>query len=90
MSTMTRAELIALPATVDIPTAARALSIGRTLAYQLASAGQFPVRVLRLGARYRVVTGGPDGLLAALGVTPGADIEPLMAAAPTLRPTAGP
>ncbi|SNR82389.1 hypothetical protein SAMN04488107_0064 [Geodermatophilus saharensis] len=37
MSTMTRAQLAALPATVDIPTAARALSIGRTLAYQLAS-----------------------------------------------------
>jgi hypothetical protein len=82
-----RDELLALPTTVDIPTAARALSIGRTLAYQLANAGQFPVRVLRLGARYRVVTGGSDGLLAALGVTPRADIQP-PAATPALQPVA--
>ena len=90
MSTMTRAELAALPATVDIPTAAQALSIGRTLAYQLANAGQFPVRVLRLGARYRVVTGGPDGLLAALGMTPGADGQLTAATTPALRPVGGP
>jgi len=43
--------------------------------------------VLRLGARYRVVTGGSDGLLAALGVTPRADIQP-PAATPALQPVA--
>ena len=67
MTALTRSELLALPATVDIPTAAQALSIGRTLAYQLARTGQFPVPVLRLGSRYRIVT---SGLLAALGIAP--------------------
>jgi predicted DNA-binding transcriptional regulator AlpA len=62
-----RDELLALPATVDLVTAARALGIGRTTAYQLARAGEFPIPVLRLGARYRVVT---SGLLAALGIEP--------------------
>ncbi len=66
---MNRDELLALPTTVDVPTAARALNIGRTLAYQLARDGEFPVPVLRLGSRYRVVT---SGLLVALGVPPAA------------------
>jgi hypothetical protein len=65
VSVMSRAELLALPPTTDLPTAARALGIGRTTAYQLARAGEFPTPVLRLGARYRVVT---SGLLAALGI----------------------
>lgn len=53
---MTAAELAALPTAVDIPTAARALGIGRTRAYELARTGRFPVKVLRLGAGFRVVT----------------------------------
>lgn len=64
---MNRQELLALPATVDLVTAARALGIGRTTAYQLARAGELPVPVLRLGARYRVPTAA---LLSALGVSP--------------------
>lgn len=64
---MNRDELLALPATVDLVTAARALGIGRTSAYQLARAGELPVPVLRLGARYRVPTAA---LLSALGVSP--------------------
>jgi excisionase family DNA binding protein len=72
-----REELLALPATVDLVTAARALGIGRTMAYQLARAGELPVPVLRLGARYRVPTAA---LLGALGVgpagsAPGADTD---------------
>lgn len=51
---MTRTELLALPVTVDLPLAARAVGMGRTLAYDLAKRGEFPVRVLRLGNRYRV------------------------------------
>jgi excisionase family DNA binding protein len=51
-----RDELLTLPATIDVVTAARALGIGRTTAYQLARAGEFPVPVLRLGTRYRVPT----------------------------------
>ncbi|EXG80014.1 hypothetical protein CryarDRAFT_1073 [Cryptosporangium arvum DSM 44712] len=51
---MHRAELLALPPAVDLVTAARALNIGRTLAYTLAKRGEFPVRLLRLGVQYRV------------------------------------
>lgn len=64
---MNRAELLALPATVDLCTAAKALGIGRTVAYQLARADELPVPVLRLGARYRIPT---SALLKVLGVTP--------------------
>ena len=64
---MNRDELLALPTTVDLVTAARALGIGRTAAYQLARAGELPVPVLRLGSRYRVPTAA---LLTALGVSP--------------------
>ncbi|WP_104524091.1 helix-turn-helix transcriptional regulator [Blastococcus atacamensis] len=65
---MTRSQLLALPATTDLVTAAKALGIGRTTAYQLARTGEFPVPVLRLGTRYRVVS---SGLLAALGIEHG-------------------
>lgn len=51
---MTVAELHALPVTVDLATAARALGIGRTKAHELARADEFPVAVLRLGRKYRV------------------------------------
>src|SRR4051812_44883036 len=88
---MNRDELLALPATTDVPTAARALSCGRTLAYQLIKAGRFPARVVRLGSRYRVVVGGPDGLWAALGIDPTVD-APRAAestAVAALRPVAG-
>lgn len=53
---MTRAELLALPVVVDLVTAARALGIGRTRAFELARRGEFPVKVLRVGATYRVPT----------------------------------
>ncbi|WP_446218801.1 DNA-binding protein [Micromonospora sp. IBHARD004] len=53
-SGMTREELLALPVSVDIVTAGEAFGMGRTLAYELAKRGEFPVRVLRLGNRYRV------------------------------------
>ncbi|RZU16435.1 hypothetical protein EV645_4000 [Kribbella rubisoli] len=64
---MTRDELLALPATVDLPTAGRAIGIGRNQAYELAARGEFPCRVLRLGARYKVVTAD---LLELLGLSP--------------------
>ena len=51
---MTRDELLALPVSVDIETAGKALGLGRTSTYDLAKRGKFPVRVLRLGNRYRV------------------------------------
>jgi hypothetical protein len=53
---MTRAELVALPPAIDLVTAGRALGIGRTKAYELVRTNGFPVKVLRLGNAYRVVT----------------------------------
>ncbi|MFI1830593.1 DNA-binding protein [Streptomyces sp. NPDC020412] len=62
-------ELLGLPATVNITTAARALGIGRDKAYELVRAGAFPVRLLPLGSTVRVPTAelwkvlgvGPEG-----------------------------
>jgi hypothetical protein len=54
-------------ATVDLMTAAAALGLGRTRAYQLALRDEFPCRVIRIGDTYRVPT---PGLLELLGVTP--------------------
>jgi hypothetical protein len=53
---LTLDELRALPATIDLPTAARALGLGRTKAYELAKADRFPCRILRIGATYRIPT----------------------------------
>ncbi|MEE1786987.1 hypothetical protein PUR71_29380 [Streptomyces sp. SP17BM10] len=53
---MTADELLALPVAIDLDTANRALGIGRSTGYGLAKAGEYPVRVLRLGSTYRVVT----------------------------------
>ena len=53
-------------ATVDLMTAAAALGLGRTKAYELARRDQFPCRVIRIGDTYRIPT---PGLLELLGVT---------------------
>jgi excisionase family DNA binding protein len=64
---MTRAELLDLPVSVELyPTAARALGIGRTRAYEMARDGEFPIPVLRLGNSYRVTRAD---LLRVLGET---------------------
>ncbi len=65
MEVMTVAEAAALPAVVDLMTAARALRIGRTTAYALAREGGFPCPVVRVGGGYRVPTAG---LLRVLGL----------------------
>jgi hypothetical protein len=54
-------------ATVDLMTAAAALGLGRTKAYELARRDEFPCRVTRIGETYRVPT---PGLLELLGVAP--------------------
>jgi len=54
-------------ATVDLMTAAAALGLGRTKAYELARRDEFPCRVIRIGETYRVPT---PGLLELLGVAP--------------------
>lgn len=51
---MTREELLALPAVIDLRTAANALGIGHAKAYPLAKAGNFPVPIHKLGGAYRV------------------------------------
>jgi hypothetical protein len=53
-------------ATVDLMTAADALGVGRTKAYELARHDEFPCRVIRIGDTYRVPT---PGLLELLGIT---------------------
>ena len=53
---LTREELLALPAAVDLETANRALSLSRTTGYDLAKRGRYPCTILRLGNAYRVVT----------------------------------
>lgn len=62
---MTRDELLALPAAIDLPTAGRAFGFGRNKAFELVRRGEFPVRVLRLGNSYRVPTAE---VLRALGI----------------------
>ncbi len=52
--------------TVDLMTAARALGLGRTKAYELARRDEFPCRVIRIGDTYRIPT---PGLLELLGVS---------------------
>jgi len=42
--------------TVDLPIANSALGISRAHGYALAKRGDYPVKVLRLGCSYRVVT----------------------------------
>lgn len=53
---MSPEELEALPVTTDVRTAARAFGIGKTMAYRLAAAGQFPCKVTRIGSRWVVST----------------------------------
>ena len=62
---MTRAELLELPVVIDLVTAARALGIGRTRAFELVRRGEFPVPVLRVGSTWRVPTAS---LLETLGI----------------------
>lgn len=67
---LTAAEIRSLPATIDLVTAGAIFGIGRTTAYHLARAGDFPCRVLRIGRTYRVSTAD---VLVALGLS--ADAE---------------
>jgi hypothetical protein len=66
MTPVTIAQLRAAP-TFDLMTAARALGLGRTKAYDLARRQQFPCRVIRIGDTYRVPAAG---LLELLGLAP--------------------
>jgi hypothetical protein len=59
--------------TTDLATAGAIIGIGRTLTFQLAGAGEFPVRVLRLGRRAVVPT---QDLLKYLGTITDQDHPP--------------
>jgi excisionase family DNA binding protein len=64
---LTRAEILALPVVIDVTTAARALGLGRSTAYELARRDDFPCRVIRVGSSYRIPTAD---LLRVLGIDP--------------------
>lgn len=58
-------ELLNAGPTVDLPLANRGLGISKAHGYGLARSGNYPVRILKLGGSYRVVT---SELLALLGI----------------------
>jgi hypothetical protein len=66
-------ELLALPTTVDLRTAARALGLGSDKAYTLAKMDRFPCRVRRFGHKYKITRAD---LFAALGLDPVATTAP--------------
>ncbi|MEV4390525.1 helix-turn-helix domain-containing protein [Nonomuraea sp. NPDC049607] len=68
MKPMKVRDLQDLPPTIGLMTAARALGIGRSKAYQLARDGEFPVRIIRIGDLYRVSTAD---LMTVLGMDTG-------------------
>jgi predicted DNA-binding transcriptional regulator AlpA len=53
---MNRSELDALPAVVDVCTAAKVMGLSRTAAYELIRMGQWPTPVFRLGKLIRIPT----------------------------------
>jgi hypothetical protein len=65
MEPLRYAELASLPTVVDIVTAARALGLSRTYAYDLAKRGEFPCPLIRIGTCYRVPTASLLALLRA-------------------------
>lgn len=56
MKSMSLAEVRRLGATCDVATAGRALGVSRASAYQSISEGTFPVAVVRVNRRLRVLT----------------------------------
>ena len=70
---MTRAELAALPAVLDVPTAAKVLSVGRTAAYELIRSGEWPTPVFRLGKLIRIPTAPLLELIGLKGAGPSFD-----------------
>jgi excisionase family DNA binding protein len=58
-------DLAALPPTVDLPTAARLLGIGRTMAYQLVREGRWPTPVIYAGRKIRIPSAPLRALLGA-------------------------
>ena len=63
---MTRDELHALPPILNVPTAAKVLGIGRSLAYDLVRRGEWPTTVLHVGKLIKIPT---EPLVRLLGAT---------------------
>ncbi len=59
----TLTEIQGWPATVDVPTAGAVFGLSRSHSYDLVSRGEFPVRVIKVGRRYRVLTASIIGVL---------------------------
>jgi hypothetical protein len=53
---MTLAQVRQLPATIDVPTAALALGIGRTTLYEAIRLGESPVKTIEVQRRVVVLT----------------------------------
>ena len=68
---MTADEVRALPAVVDLSTAAKALGLGRSAAYELVRTGGWPTPVLRLGRLIKVPSAPLVELLGLGPATPG-------------------
>jgi excisionase family DNA binding protein len=75
-----RQQLTALPAVLDVPTAAKALGLSRTAAYELIRAGEWPTPVFRLGRLIRIPTAP---ILELLGIRPDEGLTPV--AEPVVR-----
>lgn len=71
--TWTAERIRALGPVTDLTTAARIFELSRSIAYDLAKRGQFPVAVLRFGSRYRVPVAA---ILHALHLPAGDEPEP--------------
>ena len=72
MTTMDRHHLAALPAVLDVATAAKALGLSRTAAYELIRTGEWPTPVFRLGRLIRIPTAP---ILDLLGIDPRANVD---------------
>lgn len=70
---LTVSDLLNLPPTTDVETAGKAFGMGRTKAYELVRAENFPCKVVKAGRVYRVVTAD---LLRVLGVQESTEHSP--------------
>lgn len=77
MRPLTREELLALPATTDLPTLGRAFGISEPTARERHRRGewaQLGIRILRFGQKWRVITAD---VLEVLGIEPGNGAPPV-------------
>ncbi len=75
---MNRSELDALPAVVDVCTAAKVMGLSRTAAYELIRLGEWPTPVFRLGKLIRIPT-APMLTLLGVGVNSASPSAPASA-----------